>query len=426
MAALDLYRKEVEANGDSRGLYNVGRMYEIGLGVKKSDEEAAKWYRRAAEQGSVGAQHKMGFMYLHGNGVEQSDEAAAKWFRRVADQGDADAQFILGSFYSDGRGVEQSDEEAVEWYRKAAEQGDPSAQFKLGWAYEEGWGVEQSGEEAVRWYKLAAEQGDLDSQLSLGSLYEQGDVVEQSGEEAVKWYRKAADQGDYLAQAALGHIYGYGVGVEKDLKEAKKWYGILASKGDCNAVANLGCLAYMEGSEQSYEEARRLFEKASDMGSFISKVFLASMCIDGLAGEASKEKALELLSGVSDDEDEDVQRVIALVKSGDWNGCSLEIKKLIFSPVEYVPPELLPPNRMRNVIRRIAMNRHGGRVRRFGKDDQGRGGRQGDRVPALFRRLQDRRAPRRRRGNGRAPGEVRDGLGGVRGRGRGVRSRRRP
>ncbi len=175
-------------------------------------------------------------------------------------------------------------------------------------------------------------------------MYEQGDVVEQSGEEAVRWYKLAADQGDYLAQAALGHIYGYGVGVEKDLKEAKKWYGILASKGDHSAVANLGCLAYMEGSEQSYEEARRLFEKASDMGSSLSKVFLASMCIDGLAVEASKEKALELLSGVSDDEDEDVQRVIALVKSGDWNGCSLEIKKLIFSPVEYVPPELLPPN----------------------------------------------------------------------------------
>ena len=272
MAALDLYRKEVEANGDPCGQYDVGRMYEIGLGVEKSDEAAAKWFRRAAEQG------------------------------------------------------------------------DSSAQFKLGWAYEEGWGVEQSGEEAVKWYKLAAEQGDLDSQLSLGSLYEQGDVVEQSGEEAVRWYKLAAEQGDYLAQAALGHIYGYGVGVEKDLKEAKKWYEILASKGDCNAVANLGCLAYMEGSEQSYEEARRLFEKASDMGSSISKVFLASMCIDGLAVEASKEKALELLSDVSDDEDEDVQRVIALVKSGDWNGCSLEIKKLIFSPVEYVPPELLPPN----------------------------------------------------------------------------------
>ena len=96
-------------------------------------------------------------------------------------------------------------------------------------------------------------------------------------------------------------MYGYGVGVERDPQEASKWYGFAAEEGDDDAVANLGCLAYMEGSEQSYEEARRLFEKASDMGSSISKVYLASMYIDGLAGDASKEKASGLLMDVSDD-----------------------------------------------------------------------------------------------------------------------------
>ena len=98
MGALGLYKKEVEAGGDPRGQYNVGRMHELGLGVEQSDEAAAGWYRRAADQGSLGAQYKMAFMHLHGNGVEQSDEEAAKWFRKAADQGSADAQFILGSF----------------------------------------------------------------------------------------------------------------------------------------------------------------------------------------------------------------------------------------------------------------------------------------------------------------------------------------
>lgn len=250
MEALDLYRKEVEANGEPRGQYNVGRMYELGLGVEKSDEEAVKWFRMAADQGDADAQHKMGFKYLYGNGVEWSDD------------------------------------------------------------------------------------------------------------EAVKWFRKAAEQGDWVAQLELGYMYGYGVGVERDPHEASKWYGLAAEEGDDDAVANLGCLAYMEGSEQSYEEARRLFEKASDMGSSISKVYLASMYIDGLAGEASKEKALELLMDVSDDEDEDVQRVLELARSGDWNGCSLEIKKLIFSPVEYVPPESPPSDERCQKSRNPNAKRH--------------------------------------------------------------------
>jgi hypothetical protein len=55
--------------------------------------------------------------------VAQSDVEAARWYRKAADQGHAKAQFNLGFMFSQGRGVAQSDVEAARWYRKAADKG---------------------------------------------------------------------------------------------------------------------------------------------------------------------------------------------------------------------------------------------------------------------------------------------------------------
>lgn len=56
---------------------------------------------------------------------------AAKWYRKAADQGFAESQFILGLCYYEGKGVEQNKAEAVKWFRKAAEQGHELAKEAL-------------------------------------------------------------------------------------------------------------------------------------------------------------------------------------------------------------------------------------------------------------------------------------------------------
>ena len=62
----------------------------------------------------------------------QSDVEAARWFRKAADQGDAGAQYNLGIMFKQGSGVAQSDVQAARWYRKAADQGHVQALHKLG------------------------------------------------------------------------------------------------------------------------------------------------------------------------------------------------------------------------------------------------------------------------------------------------------
>ena len=55
---------------------NLGMLYFNGAGVALDHAEAAKWYRRAAESGSIEAQNLLGDMLLDGQGVAQDvDEA---------------------------------------------------------------------------------------------------------------------------------------------------------------------------------------------------------------------------------------------------------------------------------------------------------------------------------------------------------------
>lgn len=65
--------------------------------------------RAKAEQGQAAFQAYLGSLYLHGQGgMEQNNDEAFKWFHRAADQGYPAAQYNLGVMYDEGLGVEQS------------------------------------------------------------------------------------------------------------------------------------------------------------------------------------------------------------------------------------------------------------------------------------------------------------------------------
>src|SRR5438270_450131 len=79
----------------------------------------------AADRHHPSAQANLGYIYAHGEGVPQDFTEAAKWYRKSADQGVALAQQNLGFQYFNGLGVPQDFAESAKWYRLAAQQGDP-------------------------------------------------------------------------------------------------------------------------------------------------------------------------------------------------------------------------------------------------------------------------------------------------------------
>ena len=244
-------RHDIDLN-DVTVQFNLGWMYANGSGLLKDDDEAVKWYRKAAEQGSAAAQSNLGLMYANGRGVLKDDSEAYRWYLKAANQGNSIAQCNLGRAYEEGKGVAKDEDEALKWYDKAIESGserartlseslrnkrrktentrlaikafsnkewsdgfrlsqsadrdDSTIQFYIGVCYDNGYGVSEDDSEAVRWYRKAAENGSLTAQFNLGVMYSKGEGVVKDEAESERWYKKAADSGYEKAKEALERI----------------------------------------------------------------------------------------------------------------------------------------------------------------------------------------------------------------------------
>ena len=152
-----------------------------------------------AEQGDAGAQMKVGLSFDEIGDFEE----AARWYRLAAEQGLSEAQNNLGVMLKDGQGVEQDYAEAARWFTMAARQDNMLAQLNLGWLYHAGKGVQQDADSAQYWYERAAEKGHATAQLNLGILLlQQADTVA-----ATLWLQQAAEQGNEGAQRILRMLH---------------------------------------------------------------------------------------------------------------------------------------------------------------------------------------------------------------------------
>ena len=259
--------RKAALQGHAAAQYNLGCLYEHGLGVQASDAEAIDWFRKAAEQGFAAAQNNLSRFYAAGRGTTRDDAEAVAWCRKSAENGNATAQYRLASMYWQGRGVARDYAETAAWLRKAAEQGCAEAQFDLGYLYAHGLGVLQSDAESTVWYRKAAEQGNASAQCNLGLAYEYGQGVPLDYDEARAWYRRAADQGDWQAQCNLGAMYGSGRGAARDYTEAAAWFRKAALQGHAAAQYNLAFLYHHGlGVPQSDDEAEDWYRKAAEQG----------------------------------------------------------------------------------------------------------------------------------------------------------------
>ena len=110
--------------------YNLGLMYEQGLGVPKDVAMATEWYIRAASQGKAEAQFRLGSAYHLGQGIAKDDVQAEVWLRRAANQGVTDAQVMLGEMLFLLRIPLHNNAPAYMWMSIAASSGDKAAKKK--------------------------------------------------------------------------------------------------------------------------------------------------------------------------------------------------------------------------------------------------------------------------------------------------------
>jgi hypothetical protein len=179
--------------GDPVSQFNLANHYLGGTGgLSRSKEKAVDWYKKAANQGHVGAQYQLGSFHTIGYGVQRSNAEATKWFLKAGNQGHLDSQVLLGNYYYEGRyfvGPEYkytSDDqpnyaESMKWYKKASDQGHVESAFKIACIYKNGLGVAKNDAEATKWFQKAADRGHFYSKRILFDKIEKGPFYSLSG-----------------------------------------------------------------------------------------------------------------------------------------------------------------------------------------------------------------------------------------------------
>lgn len=84
--------------GDAVAQYNMGQAYMMGMMGAPNHEEAASWWRKAAEQGLAAAQFNLALVYLnHDTGMSSEGNllSATNWLKMAAKQGHEQAQSVL-------------------------------------------------------------------------------------------------------------------------------------------------------------------------------------------------------------------------------------------------------------------------------------------------------------------------------------------
>ena len=120
--------KELADAGSPMSMWYVAHAYQVGNGCHKDLTEAEKWYRRAANAGSIIALHNLGHLYL----VRERFDDAWRSFRFAAAAGFSPSMLQLGRMHFLGIGVEKDIARAKANWEDAASLGNVFAKKFLG------------------------------------------------------------------------------------------------------------------------------------------------------------------------------------------------------------------------------------------------------------------------------------------------------
>ena len=111
--------------------FNVGVMFEEGIGTKQSFRDSIFWYEKAACGGNRHAANNLGNMHFNGRGVPKNKDIAEHFFCTASDQGSDLANFNLAVIYSQRQNDYASILRSLKYFFMAALKGVNEANDKL-------------------------------------------------------------------------------------------------------------------------------------------------------------------------------------------------------------------------------------------------------------------------------------------------------
>lgn len=238
------------SNGDADAQVMVGHILQRGETGLIDVDEAAKWFRSAAQNDHADALVALGEMALRAQ-ADMSPTEALPWLTRAADQGRADAMRVIADMYAKGTGVAIDTAIAQQWLIRANAGGDMRAARRMGDIL-----IESDAKAALDWYEKAAAKGDAEAAYIAAVMYAENIDIRPNSKKAVVLMRQAAEAGIVPAQADYGLLVYQGAGVEQSTDQAAKWFSKAARGGDKEGQFLYAfTLAKGEGVDQDFEEA---------------------------------------------------------------------------------------------------------------------------------------------------------------------------
>jgi TPR repeat protein len=187
--------KESAESGNSLAAVKYGVHMEEGQICDRNPEEAVR---------APSSQYHYGGCLEDRSTIESQIEEAAMYYKLAADRGDADEPYLYGRCLAHGMGIEQNGEEAAKCYADCLQCGI---------------GVEQNVEEAEKYFKRAADQGDSEAQLWSGICSALRTGIERNPEAAMQYCKLSPVQGSAVEQVPHGWHLQRGIGTERNPEE---------------------------------------------------------------------------------------------------------------------------------------------------------------------------------------------------------------
>lgn len=304
--------------GDAVSEFDLGQIYQYGMGVQPNIQEAIRNYQLAAGQDNLSAMYALGLLYLEGhdskasliispqlsqhhNGASPSatqlndrgsvrtgeattdaDSLAAnyskgiEWLQNAAFKGSSYAQFTLAQIYENGFKNKQGDvvikpdpQQADGMYFIAAADGNGLAQYRLAELLvrkkqtEVSVAAKQSRSALIKsLYQGALSNGVMEAALPL-AFFNAMDADKAKQSRAFKVAQHEADAGHANAALLLGLMYDRGIGVEQSQHEALSWY----RKAGNNLVSNFILGTYYSlgaGVSQDKTKGQELLQQSAN------------------------------------------------------------------------------------------------------------------------------------------------------------------
>ncbi|MFT6248160.1 MAG: TPR repeat protein [Cognaticolwellia sp.] len=204
--------------GNAEANFNLGILYEDGLGVGQDMAQALLYYETAAIGGSFKAQYRLGLLYFVGKTVPLDNIKAKRWLTEAAKGGDKDSIEMLAIL--SGNNSSQRDKDflraetahtssdylqSANIWQQLADDDDIISRTRLAWLYEKGQDVKRDLKRAGELFRQSAMDGHADAQYALAVMLQTGKGQTQDLQESHLWLKKAAKLGHHDAAMALAN-----------------------------------------------------------------------------------------------------------------------------------------------------------------------------------------------------------------------------